>query len=715
MKRALFVGAALAFAASAHAGGPLEICGGQPVKYPGAGIVTLNYDGGGSLGVRTKAQADAIVANAVSLWTIVGTATVALQRGADLPVDVTIANYSGYFNSFSDRLNPVIYDTDGSIVDTLLGVGAKNSVLGFAGSGYSSSTCQYAEGRAVINGFLNVSDATMSVVIAHEVGHMIGLDHTQIDNAMGLATSAYPLMYPIAYRNVLSLHEDDAAAVTALYPDSNVNAAYGEVSGYLRLADGITPARGANVWAQETTTRKLYSVVSDFLLQGNGYFRLLLPPGTYTLHAGAVRSGFTGGSSVGPYAESYPASVSFQAPLYVNGTAMAPVALGGGSGAPFTIAAGCKASASFNLNGAGGVTGNCAVKSASTVSLRSSSNPSTVNQAVTFSASIGATGAAPSGTVAFTDAGVPIPGCASVAVASGAASCTTSSLAAGSHAIAAAYSGDAAFSASSGSLSQSVQASAVSPAAVSSLITHYYQAILRRAPDAGGKAFWEGEAARMQSLGASVNEAFYAMAVAFFSSSEYASLGRDDTGFVTDLYNTFFNRAPDAGGLAYWSGQLASGLPRDALLLSFMFSPEFATYMQSAVGTSVARAEVNMVMDFYRGVLGRLPDAGGFAYWLQLFRNAQCQSGSAVYAQVNNISTQFLNGPEYAGRARDGTRFVTDLYNAFLRRGPDLAGVQNWVGQLNTGATREAIRQSFVSTPEFSARISSVISQGCAP
>jgi hypothetical protein len=300
-------------------------------------------------------------------------------------------------------------------------------------------------------------------------------------------------------------------------------------------------------------------------------------------------------------------------------------------------------------------------------------------------------------------------------VSSGVASCTTAALGAGSHSIAAGYSGDGAFTASSGALSQAVQASSVSTVAVSGLITHYYQAILRRAPDAGGKAFWEGEAARMQSLGASVNEAFYAMAVAFFASGEYASLSRDNTGFVTDLYNTFFDRAPDAGGLAFWSGQLASGLPRDALLLSFMFSPEFATYMQSTVGTSAARAEVNMVMDFYRGVLGRLPDASGFAYWLQLFRNAQCQSGGAVYAQVNNISTQFLNGPEYAGRARDGTRFVTDLYNAFLRRGPDLAGVQNWVAQLNAGTTRESVRQSFVSTPEFSARISSVISQGCAP
>jgi len=111
---------------------------------------------------------------------------------------VTTANYSTYFSAFTDGINPVIYDSDGSIIDTLLGTGASNSVLGFAGSAYFlAPTCQYAEGRAVINGKMPVSDATMSVVVAHEIGHLIGLDHTQLDSSQGLASGAYPLMYPL--------------------------------------------------------------------------------------------------------------------------------------------------------------------------------------------------------------------------------------------------------------------------------------------------------------------------------------------------------------------------------------------------------------------------------------------------------------------------------------------------------------------------------------
>jgi hypothetical protein len=395
---------------------------------------------------------------------------------------------------------------------------------------------------------------------------------------------------------------------------------------------------------------------------------------------------------------------------------MAPVSLGGATPLQFTMAAGCVASATFNLNGAGGVTGNCVAKSMPTVSLRSSLNPSTVNQSISFTASVTGTGSTATGTVSFTDNGAGIGGCNSLALAGGTVSCNTASLSAGSHSILASYSGDAAFNAaSSGALAQSVQTNTVSSAAVSALVTHYYQAILRRNPDPSGQAYWEGEAARIVSLGASVNEAFYAMGIAFFSSPEYAAFNRDNTGFVSDLYNTFFNRAPDASGLSYWTGQLAAGLPRDALLLTFLFSNEFASYMQSTIGTSTARAEVNLVMDFYRGVLGRLPDSSGFTYWSQALRAAQCQGTGAVYAQVTNISFQFLNSAEYAGRARNNAAYVTDLYNAFMRRGPDLAGLQSWVGALNAGASRESARQNFQASAEFAARVNAVITQGCSP
>ncbi len=82
-----------------------------------------------------------------------------------------------------------------------------------------------------------------------------------------------------------------------------------------------------------------------------------------------------------------------------------------------------------------------------TTTLASSLNPSTSGASVTFTATVA--GAAPTGTVAFTDNGSSIAGCSAVALPAGtaaskAATCTTAALTAATHSIVATYSGDAA-------------------------------------------------------------------------------------------------------------------------------------------------------------------------------------------------------------------------------------------------------------------------------
>jgi hypothetical protein len=248
-----------------------------------------------------------------------------------------------------------------------------------------------------------------------------------------------------------------------------------------------------------------------------------------------------------------------------------------------------------------------------------------------------------------------------------------------------------------------------------SLIPHFYRSILRREPDAAGQAFWESEVARVAGLGADPNEVWYAMAMSFFASAEYRNFDRDSGGFVTDLYAAFFNRTPDAGGFAFYGDQLASGMPREVVLVTFLFSEEFINKTKSMSGAFTARAEVDMVTDFYRGLLWRLPDSGGFGFWTQQFRSAQCEGANTVHAQVDAISRAFAEGAEYNGFRRSNAEFVGDLYNAFLRRGGDLAGVQFWISELNRGArTRSQVRQAFLASREFSARVAQVVALGCA-
>jgi uncharacterized protein (DUF1800 family) len=245
------------------------------------------------------------------------------------------------------------------------------------------------------------------------------------------------------------------------------------------------------------------------------------------------------------------------------------------------------------------------------------------------------------------------------------------------------------------------------------LITHYYQSILQRAPDAGGLAYWDSEATRLKNAGQDPKEAFLAMATQFFGSPEYLAFGRTDTGFATDLYQTFFQRAPDSSGLSFWQGQLAQGMPRGVVLASFLFSAEFDAFIGARLGTTAVRPEGTAVMDFYRGYLVRLPDPGGLTYWIGQFRSAQCAGNAALAASADSISLQFQRSTEYAARARSNDDFVGDLYSAFLRRGGDLAGVKFWVNQLNAGISRDVIRLSFIASPEFQGRLGSLAAAGC--
>ena len=96
-----------------------------------------------------------------------------------------------------------------------------------------------------------------------------------------------------------------------------------------------------------------------------------------------------------------------------------------------------------------------------------------------------------------------------------------------------------------------------------------YQAAFNRTPDAGGLGF------QMNAL--DQGEALAQVAANFIASPEFtATYGAlDDTKFVTQLYANVLHRAPDAGGLGFHTGNLASGAnTRANVLVGFSESPE---------------------------------------------------------------------------------------------------------------------------------------------
>lgn len=248
---------------------------------------------------------------------------------------------------------------------------------------------------------------------------------------------------------------------------------------------------------------------------------------------------------------------------------------------------------------------------------------------------------------------------------------------------------------------------------IDSLIFHYYGAILDREPDDAGRENWNNEIKHLINMGIDVKEGFISLAKVFFNSQEYLQYGKSDENYVTDLYQAFFNREPDPGGLSDWTDYLSNGGSRAVLLNYFVYSTEFLNYMQERFPRQATNIAQNLVNDFYRGFLSRKPDDGGFDDWLRQMRGAQCDGEQVVKDLSFEIVDGFKDSGEYSRRNRSDREFLEDLYDGIMRRGCQTWEIDYWEDRLKNGLSREAVLQSFVDSPEFQNRVQLVIEEGC--
>ena len=318
---------------TARGGGPLIFSrNGNIVKWAaGASTLTVTLDRG-SLGALTNAQADALVTSVLGVWGAVPESTANPTAAAgELPVDVDETNASFYLGG-PLGYTPVIYDVDGSIVDALFGAGASRQILGFASPLYWVEVnppnlpvdLPIPEGHVVLNGvFLDGVDLGASNpeltqqefegVIIHEVGHLLGLDHTQI-NALDPTNVDQPTMFP-QYRggtDMGTLAPDDIAWIAYLYPSAQYASSFGGIAGQVLEFDGAVNRgyQGINVIARRVGGGRIDAVscVSGCLYHAGygpanlrGRFILPgVPAGSYTVEVEEVLDIWTGGSSVGP-------------------------------------------------------------------------------------------------------------------------------------------------------------------------------------------------------------------------------------------------------------------------------------------------------------------------------------------------------------------------------------------------------------------------------
>jgi hypothetical protein len=346
----------------ASAGGPNFVTGytatqpGQPYRWT-SGTVSYRTDLG-SLGNQTNSQANSLVTSAFQTWQNVSTASLNIQSAGQLGYDVTATNISTFMNAIgncadaSQPANSIIYDQNGSII-TALGYD-NNSTLGFAESFCLNDTAgAFNRGWAVLNGrFIDGQPNTTShqtvtldqfkSAFIHEFGHLLGLDHSQVNlNCLTSSCSSddiagIPIMFPFLLQNSTGvLSTDDKAAISALYPSISFSASTGRIQGRVFFADGRTPAQGFNVIARQVGNPRriavssvsgfLYTIwpgnplspnndtsISDLGFYGSrdesliGFYDIPgLPPGSYTVEVEAINNdadyAFTGSSAVGAF------------------------------------------------------------------------------------------------------------------------------------------------------------------------------------------------------------------------------------------------------------------------------------------------------------------------------------------------------------------------------------------------------------------------------
>jgi|GEM_PF-1509730 len=233
-------------------------------------------------------------------------------------------------------------------------------------------------------------------------------------------------------------------------------------------------------------------------------------------------------------------------------------------------------------------------------------------------------------------------------------------------------------------------------------VARCYTHILEREYDDDGLLYWSSYLAARRLTAADV-------ANQMLLSREFTAKNKTNSAFVDILYRTFMGREPDTGGKNYWVNILNNGVSRRGVVARFINSTEF-TQISNSYGitkgslayTETRDININLTMYVYRcysQTLGRAADVGGLNYWTGIILNGT-NSAKAV-AESILFSTEFQN------KNTSNTDFVKVLYRTYMGREFDAAGLNYWVGLLNSGMTRRQVAASFGNSPEFQAIMNS--------
>ncbi len=176
-----------------------------------------------------------------------------------------------------------------------------------------------------------------------------------------------------------------------------------------------------------------------------------------------------------------------------------------------------------------------------------------------------------------------------------------------------------------------------------------------------------------------------------------------DSQFIDKLYNSLLNRTPDTSSKNMYLDHLKVGMSRAYVFSSIANSSEFQGICNNAgieagsYSVSEARDKNYNVTAFvyrlYQYCLGRTPDVGGLNNWTDGLISRGLGGKAVAFG--------FFFSDEYASKKTSNTTYVKTLYKTLLNREADSGGLNNWVSQLNAGASRSDVFYGVGGSQEF--------------
>jgi hypothetical protein len=164
------------------------------------------------------------------------------------------------------------------------------------------------------------------------------------------------------------------------------------------------------------------------------------------------------------------------------------------------------------------------------------------------------------------------------------------------------------------------------------------------------------------------------MAVAHGVSATFTFVGAGSTGaneWVQESYVAYYGRPADPGGLAYWADRMdREGGSLESIIAAFGTSDEF-NRRYGALGL------VDLVTRIYQQTLGRDPEPGGLAYYVDKLRDGG--------RTLQSITLDVLKGATGDDALTVANRLdVANHYTGKVARGCDYAGEPTGVASLST-------------------------------